>query len=399
MRTRLLDAPLALVLALCLAPAAVHAAPDPGPGPTPGPTPGPQPPSPWPSVSLADNNRDYGMYASAAVGRYWCLSGGLLRLCSVIGIAHHDKTGGRLMYSSSTDGGATFSTVVVEQNEDGNIVGTHASLAFYGAMPVISYRDDTLGRLKFARRVGNGNGDCGTNEAWDCDSLGSGGLYSSLVVDGDGVAHIAHRGTNGLKLTESPAPFDDFESRDVSSHSVRAVKLVLDDLDRLHLAWATTTCVYYTYAFFEDIETVECSPANSSNDAGRISMDINMSEYPHLVYTLNTASGGYRVRYAYKTDYQTWAYSSVSLVTTPSPGTSLLLDTDDHDAQYIGWGTPSSGVRRLVLGYRAPIFGWDGFAADLTGGSFSNLLRLPNGKVLAVHYDPAAGDLRITRQP
>jgi hypothetical protein len=384
-----------LLALLCLLPARPSpAATDPGGGTT------APPPIPWSSISVPDGTEDRGMYPSLVTTTVWCSGGGTSWPCTRIAIAYHNKTDGDLMYSTSIDGGVTFTTTTVDAGPGGDIVGTHTSLTFQGTIPFISYHNATDGKLKLARKVTTGTGNCGTDNAWQCKTLDSGGLNSSIGIKSNGQVQIAHsKSGGGVKLTRLDPPYTDSTVETIANVNAKSVKLAVDDINQVHVAWSNGLCVYYTYAFFEDIETVECSPSNPTYDAGRISMVVNSSERPHMAYMLNSASGGYRLRHAFKVDYQTWAYEHVSFVSSPLPGTSIILDQDDLLTAAISWGYPSNGVPRLVVAFPAPLYGWDGGLADYTGGSFSSLGRL-GSKLIVAHYNDngaGGGDLRFTK--
>jgi hypothetical protein len=360
---------------------------------------GPPPPGPWPSSAVADSGKDWGAYASMATTMSYCSSGGAFYPCTRLGIAFFNKTNGDLMFTSSTDGGQNFTTSTVDTGPNGDIVGAHASLAFHGVTPFISYQDSTTGLLRLAHKVTDGTGNCGTNNGWQCKSLGSSGLFSSIGITSSGQVVIGHaRSGGGVKVERLDPPYTSFATTNVSSASAKSVALVVDDINQAHVAWSNGLCVYYSYGFFEATETVECSPSNPTYDAGRISMAVNTSERPHLAYVLNTASGGYSVRHSFKVDYQTWAHEHVSFVVNPQPGTSILLDQDDIDTAAIGWGTPVNGIPSLVVASPGAIYGWSAYKAD-QGGSYSTMAWYA-GKVVAAHYDDngaGGGDLRFSK--
>jgi hypothetical protein len=395
MTKRLSTLPLLSILGLLLAAPPASAAQDDGVGTT------APPPIPWTTTTAADGGKDWGMNASMAMTMTWCSGNGFAWPCTRISIAHHNKTNGDLMYSTSIDGGQSFTTTTVDFGPDGDIVGTHASLIFQGTTPFISYHNATDGKLKLARKVTSGTGNCGTDNGWQCKTLDLGGLHSSIGIKSNGQVQIAHaKSGGGVKLTRLDPPYTDAIFETVSNMNAKSVRLAVDDINQVHVAWSNGNCIYYTYAFFEELETVECSPNNPTFDAGRISMVVSSSERPHMAYMLNTASGGYRIRHAFKVDYQTWAYEHVSYVSSPQPGTSIVLDQDDLDTAAISWGSPSStGVPRLVVAHPGQFIGWDGALAAQPGGSFSSL-GWYGGKLVVAHYDDtgaAGGDLRFTK--
>jgi hypothetical protein len=358
------------------------------------------PPIPWSSTVVPDGSEDWGMHASLAYTMAWCSGGGFSWPCTRISIAHQNKTNGHLMYSTSTDGGQTFTTTTVDDGPNGDIVGAHVSLTFQGTTPFISYQNVTLGKVKLARKVTTGSGNCGTADGWQCKTLDLGGLYSSIGLKSNGQVQIAHfKSGSGVKLTRLDPPYTDSTSEIVNNVYAKSVKLAVDEINQVHVAWSTGLCVYYTYAFFEEIETVECSPENATFDAGRISLAVNTSERPHMAYMLNTSSGGYRIRHARKVDYQTWSREHVSFVSSPQPGTSIVLDLDDNQTAAISWGAPSSGVPRLVVARPGQFLGWDGAVADQPGGSYSSM-GWHGGKLVVAHYNDTGaggGDLRFTK--
>lgn len=75
--------------------------------------------------------------------------------------------------------------------------GWQNSLALYQGVPWITYNQFSEGRysLLLAHRVGATNGNCGNNNAWQCDLLdnaGSVGSHPSLKISNSGTAYISY---------------------------------------------------------------------------------------------------------------------------------------------------------------------------------------------------------------
>jgi hypothetical protein len=79
---------------------------------------------------------------------------------------------------------------------DGYNGGNYNSLALYGSVPWIAYVNPYEHHtLRLAHQVGAGNGNCGTDSAWQCevlDDAGSVGQYPSLKINSAGMAYISY---------------------------------------------------------------------------------------------------------------------------------------------------------------------------------------------------------------
>jgi hypothetical protein len=79
-------------------------------------------------------------------------------------------------------------------------------------VPHVAYHDDVLSELKYAVRVGSG-GNCGTDNAWRCETVlaGPGLSAPSLALDSSDHPHISYGGSGELKYAvgtsgETPTP-------------------------------------------------------------------------------------------------------------------------------------------------------------------------------------------------
>jgi Thermolysin metallopeptidase, alpha-helical domain/Thermolysin metallopeptidase, catalytic domain len=108
-----------------------------------------------------------------------------------IGISYYDATQGSLRYAeySTAVGQWTFTTVTAGSPGDQVFEGLYTSLRFSSTgVPYIAFqRQDLNGleALKLATYVGDGSGDC-TNPNWRCDTIQIGydlGQYASLALD------------------------------------------------------------------------------------------------------------------------------------------------------------------------------------------------------------------------
>ena len=95
----------------------------------------------------------------------------------------------------SQDANFPWSTQYAQHVSFPDDVGTYASLAIHPLtdLPYISYYDATNGNLILAHFVGNGGGDCGTNNNWHCEVLDGDngddvGTYTSIDMIGDAAA-------------------------------------------------------------------------------------------------------------------------------------------------------------------------------------------------------------------
>jgi cell division septation protein DedD len=74
-------------------------------------------------------------------------------------------------------------------------------------VPHVAYHDDVLSELKYAVRVGSG-GNCGTDNAWQCETIlsGSGLSSSSLALDSSDYPHISYGDSGHLKYAVGTGP-------------------------------------------------------------------------------------------------------------------------------------------------------------------------------------------------
>ncbi|GEM_PF-769676 len=79
-------------------------------------------------------------------------------------------------------------------------------------IPHVAYHDETLSELKYAVRVGSG-GNCGTDDAWQCETILSGSRLGapSLALDSSDYPHISYGDSGELKYAvgtsgETPTP-------------------------------------------------------------------------------------------------------------------------------------------------------------------------------------------------
>jgi hypothetical protein len=88
--------------------------------------------------------------------------------------------------------GGTSTIVVI----DGANAGASNSLALFQGIPWIAYIDsDVPHSLRMAHQVGVGNGNCGDDDAWQCellDDAGSVGQDPSLAINSAGTAYISY---------------------------------------------------------------------------------------------------------------------------------------------------------------------------------------------------------------
>lgn len=351
------------------------------------PTVAPNPQYMWSSRELTDGMPDRGRYASAAQTMTTCVSQGPLHTltyaCPLIGIAHYDATSQDLIYSSSTDGGETFTHVTVDRR-NGDILGEYPALAFHGDSPVIAYRNATTDRLVLATPVGAaGTGNCGGAD-WYCRNVGWGGFHNAIAIHDDGRLVIAYDSGVDISVKEAPYPYSTFSpARQVAIQSPRAIAVAFDDLARVHVAWLGSTCVRYSHAFFEDEEDVECGEALPTG-AGGLDLGINNFRRPHIAYTQYTAANGHRIRRAYKTSQTAWQRETVSSLTAaPQVGVSLLMKEDQTGVDAIAWGVGGGGLRVARPGTSTP---WYTGSASFRGGAYPSLIPFGSGRAV-VHYD------------
>jgi hypothetical protein len=98
----------------------------------------------------------------------------------------------------------TLSTGYVSNELIESSVGDFAALALHAGIPYVAYSTSS-NTLKFARRVGDGSGNCGDANYWQCEVVDSGtkvGDYISMQVNQAGIALISYhdRTLGDLKL-------------------------------------------------------------------------------------------------------------------------------------------------------------------------------------------------------
>ena len=407
----------ALVALVAFGPPQRHAVADIEPPPSDTGAPYGSTPTLWTGTLLSGaGNLDDGAYASMVRRPHSCL----YYPCPTVYISHHRMGSGELVYTKTDDYGGAPSTVVVDSGSGDDIVGTHTSIDANadGTAFFISYRNETDQDLKLAHKVPSNSGNC-TNDDWECRTISSGGLYTSIDYDDSNQrVNIAHASASALKYSYGAPPYApaNFTTKIVANKSITSAAVAVDFIHYAHFAFTDARCVYYRRWLVnlpddqqEAPQTVECAPEGSPTlAAGSASIKVNASRLPHIAYMMANASGTYRIKHAYKEsdpDATTWAREVVSsyLTAAPRPGTSILLDADG-DATAISWGTTVDGAGRLSIAQWGKLQAfllpsWIVRGTATPGGSFGSLAVAGSGKLIASHYDPLGGDLRFSRAP
>ncbi len=388
------------------------------------------PPPPWSVVHdttyFGDN--DYGRFSAVATGALPC-SIFVNSPCEVIGVATTNF--GDERYVESKDGGTTW---VTENFLFAGAPVSHLDIVIHAGNPFIALRNEATDRMWLAWKGGPFEGsvtcDGAVSPGWSCTKIVgvSGGYYSSIAINDSGIVYIAHMRTNGaIQFVRVDPPYNTFSivaeigcaTSPCSSEDLpRSIRLVIDDISRIHLAWATGTKLKYAYAdpsFASDIgdldEVVETYPLGGPDD-GQVGLVVDEFELPHIAYTARSSSGQTIVRHVRKTDYRTGAWVG-ELVSTllggveeedgvgPLNRVDLVLTSSRQDTAAITFGRSGTGGPPGSFVISRPSTsrsGWSTSGID-GGGEFGGIVRLQSGKFLVVHrsneYPP---HLRILRQ-